>query len=63
MENLIEVHGLCKHYKGFALENVDLTVPAGTIVGLIGENHHPQVHSAREPSLRRDHPPFGGRPR
>ena len=38
MENLIEVHGLCKHYKGFALENVDLTVPAGTIVGLIGEN-------------------------
>ncbi|MCI9512721.1 MAG: ABC transporter ATP-binding protein [Oscillospiraceae bacterium] len=38
MENLIEVHGLCKRYKGFALENVDLTVPAGTIVGLIGEN-------------------------
>ena len=28
MENLIEVYGLCKRYKGFALENVDLTVPA-----------------------------------
>ena len=38
MENLIEVRGLCKHYPGFRLEQVDLTVPAGSIVGLIGEN-------------------------
>ena len=38
MENLIEVRGLCKHYKSFSLENIDLTVPAGSIVGLIGEN-------------------------
>ncbi|MCI8526124.1 MAG: ABC transporter ATP-binding protein [Oscillospiraceae bacterium] len=38
MENLIEVRGLCKRYNGFFLDHVDLTVPAGTIVGLIGEN-------------------------
>jgi len=38
MENLLEVRGLCKNYKDFSLKNVDLTVPAGTIVGLIGEN-------------------------
>lgn len=38
MENLIEIRGLCKQYPGFRLENVDLTVPAGNIVGLIGEN-------------------------
>ena len=38
MENLIETTGLCKRYEDFSLEGVDLTVPAGTIVGLIGEN-------------------------
>ena len=38
MENLIEVRGLCKNYRGFRLDHVDLTVPAGSIVGLIGEN-------------------------
>ena len=38
MENLIEVRGLCKRYRGFSLDRVDLTVPAGMIVGLIGEN-------------------------
>lgn len=38
MENLIEVRGLCKQYPGFSLDHVDLTVPAGAIVGLIGEN-------------------------
>ena len=38
MENLVEVRGLCKQYRDFALDHVDLTVPAGTIVGLIGEN-------------------------
>lgn len=38
MEKLIEVRGLSKAYPGFRLENVDLTVPAGSIVGLIGEN-------------------------
>ena len=38
MENLIEIQGLCKHYKDFTLDRIDLTVPAGQIVGLIGEN-------------------------
>ena len=28
MENLIEVRGLCKRYKNFSLEGVDLTLPA-----------------------------------
>ena len=31
MENLIEVRGLCKRYKNFSLEGVDLTLPAGQI--------------------------------
>ncbi len=38
MENLVEVRGLTKHYNNFTLRQVDLTVPAGAIVGLIGEN-------------------------
>ena len=38
MENLISVQGLCKRYGDFALDHIDLTVPAGEIVGLIGEN-------------------------
>lgn len=38
MENAICICGLCKHYKDFSLENLDLTVPTGTIVGFVGEN-------------------------
>ncbi|BDE89036.1 Daunorubicin/doxorubicin resistance ATP-binding protein DrrA [uncultured Flavonifractor sp.] len=38
MNNAIEVRGLCKDYGDFRLEHVDLTVPGGTILGLIGEN-------------------------
>ena len=38
MTNLIDVQGLCKHYRDFTLDHIDLTVPAGEIVGLIGEN-------------------------
>lgn len=38
MENLIKVRGLCKKYSDFALEDVNLAVPAGMIVGMIGEN-------------------------
>lgn len=38
MNNLIEVRGLCKTYRNFALSQVDLTVPCGCIVGLVGEN-------------------------
>lgn len=38
MDSLIEVRGLSKHYEGFDLEDVDLVVPAGAVVGLIGGN-------------------------
>ena len=38
MTNSIEIQGLVKGYSSFALGPVDLAVPAGAIVGLIGEN-------------------------
>lgn len=38
MENAIQATGLCKRYGDFALQNVDITVPAGCITGFIGEN-------------------------
>ena len=38
MKNCIEISGLCKKYDGFALDSIDLTLPGGTILGLIGEN-------------------------
>ena len=38
MTNSIEISGLCKRYPDFFLDHVDLTVPGGSIVGLIGEN-------------------------
>lgn len=38
MENNIEVRNLTKHYKDFSLQDVSFTVPAGAIVGFIGEN-------------------------
>lgn len=36
--NALELHGLTKHYKDFTLGPLDLTLPGGTICGLIGEN-------------------------
>lgn len=36
--NAIEVKNLTKKYKGFTLENLNLTLPQGCIMGLIGEN-------------------------
>ncbi len=36
--NAIEVKNLTKKYKGFALENLNLILPKGCIMGLIGEN-------------------------
>ena len=38
MTNSIEIRGLCKSYGDFALRDVNLTLPGGTIMGLIGEN-------------------------
>ena len=37
-ENALEIRGLRKEFKNFTLDNIDLVVPAGSIVGLIGEN-------------------------
>lgn len=34
----LDIKGLTKNYDDFRLENIDLQVPSGTIVGLIGEN-------------------------
>ena len=36
--NALEIRGLRKTFKDFTLDNIDLVVPAGSIVGLIGEN-------------------------
>ena len=36
-DNLLEVKGLVKNYPGFRLE-MDLTVPRGSIMGLVGAN-------------------------
>ena len=38
MTNSIEIQGLVKGYSSFTLGPIDLAVPAGAIVGLIGEN-------------------------
>lgn len=38
MTNCIEISGLLKSYGDFALEDVSLTLPGGSIMGLIGEN-------------------------
>ena len=38
MTNCIELKGLVKKYKTFTLGPLDLTVPGGSILGLIGEN-------------------------
>lgn len=38
MSNVIEVEGLCKQYDGFAIENLNLSIPQGGIMGFIGAN-------------------------
>ena len=38
MTNAIEIQGLCKSYGDFSLQNINLTLPCGSIMGLIGEN-------------------------
>ena len=38
MNDLLRIRSLSKHYYGFDLRNVDLTVPAGSVVGFIGSN-------------------------
>lgn len=36
--NALEIRNLTKSYPGFTLENLNLTLPSGCIMGLIGEN-------------------------
>ena len=38
MRNAIEIRGLTKRFPGFALEGLNLVLPSGCILGLIGEN-------------------------
>ena len=38
MENILEVKNVCKKYDGFELKNVNLSLPKGMIMGLIGDN-------------------------
>lgn len=38
MENVLEIKDLNKKYEGFELKNINLNLPKGTIMGLIGEN-------------------------
>ncbi len=38
MSNALELKNLTKHYTGFTLDNLSLTLPEGCVMGLIGEN-------------------------
>ena len=38
MLNAIEIKGLVKEYPGFRLDGLDLALPSGSIMGLVGEN-------------------------
>lgn len=38
MTNALELRGLTKRYSDFTLDHIDLTLPSGCIMGLIGEN-------------------------
>ena len=36
--NAIEIRDLCKHYKDFSLDHLNLDLPYGCVLGLVGEN-------------------------
>ncbi|MGL5347030.1 MAG: ABC transporter ATP-binding protein [Peptostreptococcaceae bacterium] len=38
MENAIEIKNLCKLYDGFKIDKLNLVIPSGCIMGIIGEN-------------------------
>lgn len=38
MENILEINGLNKRYEDFELKDINISIPKGTVVGLIGEN-------------------------
>ena len=37
-DNILEIHNLSKNFKDFSLNGLNLTIPRGVIMGLIGEN-------------------------
>ncbi|MEE1138663.1 MAG: ATP-binding cassette domain-containing protein, partial [Acutalibacteraceae bacterium] len=36
--NALEIKNVSKSFSGFCLDNINLTLPSGCIMGLIGEN-------------------------
>ncbi|WP_426350648.1 ABC transporter ATP-binding protein [Alloiococcus sp. CFN-8] len=38
MENILEINNLTKEYDNFKLKNINLTLPKGSIMGLVGKN-------------------------
>ncbi|MCL1809537.1 MAG: ABC transporter ATP-binding protein [Clostridiales bacterium] len=38
MNNALEVQGLCKSYTDFTLDSVSFTLPAGRVMGFVGQN-------------------------
>ena len=36
--NILEIRGLTKHYSDFTLQDLNLELPYGRIMGLMGEN-------------------------
>ncbi len=36
--NALEIRDLSKHYAGFSLDHISLTLPGGCVMGLVGEN-------------------------
>ena len=38
LENAVEIRGLCKSFGSFRMMDIDLDIPRGYVVGLIGEN-------------------------
>ena len=37
-ENALELRGVCKRYGDFAMENLNLTLPNGCVLGVLGAN-------------------------
>ena len=38
MTNVLEINNLSKHYDSFSLKNINMVIPKGSIMGLVGEN-------------------------
>ena len=38
MHNALEIKNLSKKYIGFSLDNINFHIPAGKVLGLVGEN-------------------------